>query len=83
MNPSSRSVIPADDPCALLINSNSKNLEDPDDLTPLTDATFVANTLGSLSPQQKQQGAGTGWRGIGSKVEVAVLQRGVAEVIQS
>ena len=49
-------------------------LEDPDDLTPLTDSTFVANTLSSLSPQQKQQGADTAWRGIGRKVEVATLK---------
>jgi len=43
-------------------------------MTPLTDATFIANTLSSFSPQTKQAGAGTGWRGIGRKVEVAVLQ---------
>lgn len=62
--------------------TNLKCLEDANDLTPLTDATFVANTLGSFSPQQKQNGAGTGWRGIGRKLEVAVLQRDVAEAMK-
>lgn len=51
-----------------------QRLEDPEDLTPLTDSTFIANTLSSMSPQEKQQGANTGWRGIGRKVEVATLQ---------
>ncbi|PVF96465.1 TIP41-domain-containing protein [Serendipita vermifera] len=51
-----------------------QRLEDPDDLIPLTDSTFIANTLGSFTPQQKQMGANTGWRGIGRKVEVVNLQ---------
>ncbi|KAG8760270.1 hypothetical protein FRC14_003568 [Serendipita sp. 396] len=50
-------------------------LDDPDDLTPLTDSTFVANTLASFSPQEKQAGASTGWKGIGRKIEVATLQK--------
>jgi type 2A phosphatase activator TIP41 len=50
-------------------------------LTPLTDATFIANTLSSFTPQEKQAGAGTGWRGIGRKVEVAILQEVDADAL--
>ncbi|KAJ7771142.1 TIP41-like family-domain-containing protein [Mycena maculata] len=46
-----------------------------DDLTPLTDATFIAKVLTGMPRQASQvDGANTGWRGLGTKVEVAVLR---------
>lgn len=41
-------------------------------MTPLTDANFIGQTLGSLPKSVSQRkGAGTGWRGLGTKVEIA------------
>ncbi|KAJ7797308.1 type 2A phosphatase activator TIP41 [Mycena olivaceomarginata] len=45
-----------------------------DDLTPLTDPTFIAKVLTGMPRQASQEvGANTGWRGLGTRVEVAVL----------
>ena len=45
-----------------------------DDLTPLTDPTFVAKVLTGLpSRASQEEGANTRWRGLGTKVEVALL----------
>lgn len=45
-----------------------------DDLTPLTDPGFIANVLSEMPRQASQvEGAGTGWKGLGDKVEIAVL----------
>jgi type 2A phosphatase activator TIP41 len=44
-------------------------------MTPLTDPTFIAKILGELPSHLAQQdGAGTKWRGMGTKVEVAELR---------
>ncbi|EKM59740.1 uncharacterized protein PHACADRAFT_170338 [Phanerochaete carnosa HHB-10118-sp] len=44
------------------------------DLTPLTDPTWIATALTGMPRHVTQEtGAGTGWRGLGAKVEVAVL----------
>ncbi|KAJ6616280.1 type 2A phosphatase activator TIP41 [Mycena sp. CBHHK59/15] len=46
-----------------------------DDLTPLTDPTFIAKVLTGMPRQTSQRdGAHTGWRGLGTKLEVAVLE---------
>ncbi|GJE84572.1 type 2A phosphatase activator TIP41 [Phanerochaete sordida] len=44
------------------------------DLTPMTDPTWIAKALTGMPRHVTQEnGAGTGWRGMGTKVEVAVL----------
>jgi len=44
------------------------------DLTPLVDASFVAKALGSLPESVSQKaGAGTGWRGMGSQIQVCTI----------
>ncbi|KAA1473410.1 type 2A phosphatase activator TIP41 [Dentipellis sp. KUC8613] len=49
-----------------------------DDLTPLTDPNFIGKVLSELPKQASQEdGAGTGWRGLGTRVEVAVLPAGL------
>lgn len=46
------------------------------DLTPLTDANFIAKVLTELPVSESQQiGARTRWRGLRTKVEIAVLAR--------
>ncbi|KAF5321921.1 hypothetical protein D9619_000569 [Psilocybe cf. subviscida] len=46
-----------------------------DDMTPLTDPTFIARILGELPKFISQkEGAKTGWRGLGIKKEIAVLR---------
>ncbi|GBE79866.1 type 2A phosphatase activator TIP41 [Sparassis latifolia] len=53
-----------------------RRLPKRDDLTPLTDATFIAKTLTEMPPEVSQQaGAGTRWRGLGTKLSVATLQK--------
>ena len=43
-------------------------------MTPLTDPNFIAKILSDLPKYITQkEGANTGWRGLGSKIEVAVL----------
>lgn len=43
-------------------------------MTPLTDPTFIAKILTELPKRLSQkEGAKTGWRGLGSRTEVAVL----------
>lgn len=62
--------------CASVCNlaDNPKALPRRDDLTPLTDPTFVAKVLTGMPRQASQvDGANTGWRGLGTKLEVAVL----------
>lgn len=45
-----------------------------DDLTPMTDPTWIAKALSDLPSRVSQKdGAGTGWRGLGTRVEVANL----------
>ncbi|KAJ7167603.1 type 2A phosphatase activator TIP41 [Mycena filopes] len=45
-----------------------------DDLTPLTDPNFIAKVLTGMPRRAAQEeGAGTRWRGMGTRVEVAVL----------
>lgn len=44
------------------------------DLTPLTDPNWVAKVLSGMpSHVTQEEGAGTGWRGMGTKVEIAIL----------
>ncbi|KAF8239060.1 TIP41-domain-containing protein [Tricholoma matsutake] len=51
-----------------------RQLPKRDDLTPLTDPTFIAKVLTGLPSRVLQkEGANTRWRGLGTKVEVAVL----------
>ena len=45
-----------------------------DDLTPLTDPNFIGKILTTMPKESAQvQGAGTGWRGLGTRLEVATL----------
>ncbi|PSR93800.1 hypothetical protein PHLCEN_2v4695 [Hermanssonia centrifuga] len=45
-----------------------------DDLTPLTDPMWIAKALTDLPPEATQtSGAGTKWRGLGTKLDVATL----------
>ncbi|KAI0832681.1 type 2A phosphatase activator TIP41 [Trametes gibbosa] len=45
-----------------------------DDLTPLTDPMWIAKVLSEIPPEISQEiGAGTRWRGLGTKIEVAML----------
>lgn len=45
-----------------------------DDLTPLTDPTFVAKVLTELPKYMSQkEGAQTGWRGLGTRSQIAQL----------
>jgi len=47
-----------------------------DDFTPMTDPMWVGKILTSLPVKITQKsGAGTNWRGLGTKLEVAVLQK--------
>jgi type 2A phosphatase activator TIP41 len=47
-----------------------------DDLTPLTDATFIAKILTEMPSEASQhKGASTGWRGLGTKIDVAILDK--------
>ncbi|KAG8988531.1 hypothetical protein FRB90_002693 [Tulasnella sp. 427] len=59
------------------------HLPNPNDLTPLTDANFIAQVLTqlpkSVSQNQRAKG-GTGWRGLGTRVEVCHLKPGVETV---
>jgi len=51
-----------------------RHLPRRDDMTPLTDPNFIAKILSDLPKHISQRkGAETGWRGLGSKTEVAVL----------
>ncbi|OSX59425.1 hypothetical protein POSPLADRAFT_1059611 [Postia placenta MAD-698-R-SB12] len=53
-----------------------RRLPKREDLTPLTDATWVAKVLTEMPSEVSQQaGAGTKWRGLGTRMEVAVLKR--------
>jgi len=46
-----------------------------DDLTPLTDPMWIAKVLAALPKDLAQEvGAGTKWRGLGTKLEVSVLK---------
>ncbi|KAH8094830.1 type 2A phosphatase activator TIP41 [Cristinia sonorae] len=47
-----------------------------DDLTPLTDPMWIAKVLTEFpSHVTQKEGAGTGWRGMGTKLEIAVLTK--------
>ncbi|THH28806.1 hypothetical protein EUX98_g5398 [Antrodiella citrinella] len=47
-----------------------------DDLTPLTDPMWIAKVLAEFpSNVTQKEGAGTGWRGMGTKLEVAALKK--------
>ncbi|KAI0732782.1 type 2A phosphatase activator TIP41 [Fomitopsis betulina] len=51
-----------------------KRLPKRDDLTPLTDPNWIAKILSDMPSEISQQaGAGTKWRGLGTRTEVAVL----------
>ncbi|KAI0029038.1 type 2A phosphatase activator TIP41 [Vararia minispora EC-137] len=51
-----------------------RRLPRPDDKTPLTDPNFIAKVLTELPKELTQsEGAGTGWRELGTRVEVATL----------
>lgn len=59
-----------------LDNRQPQRLPSRNDLTPLTDANFVAKVLTELPVTESQQiGARTRWRGLRTKVEIAVLAR--------
>ena len=62
--------------CGSKTDSLAQFLPKKDDLTPLTDPTFIWKTLSSLPKSLAQrQGAGTKWRGLGSKVYVLKLDQ--------
>ncbi|KAI0044605.1 TIP41-domain-containing protein [Auriscalpium vulgare] len=47
-----------------------------DDLTPLTDPNFIGRVLSGLPKRASQvDGAGTQWRGLGTSVDIATLQK--------
>ncbi|KAI4519051.1 TIP41-domain-containing protein [Schizophyllum commune Loenen D] len=48
-------------------------LPDPNDLTPLTNPTWIAQVLAEKIPGSQRRGAGTGWDGLGKRVEVLEL----------
>ncbi|KAL1737772.1 hypothetical protein HDZ31DRAFT_70806 [Schizophyllum fasciatum] len=48
-------------------------LPDPHDLTPLTNPTWIAQALTEKLPSSQRRGAGTGWDGLGKRVEVLEL----------
>ncbi|EIN10995.1 type 2A phosphatase activator TIP41 [Punctularia strigosozonata HHB-11173 SS5] len=51
-----------------------RQLSRRDDLTPLTDPNWVGHVLSGMpSDASQRQGAGTGWRGLGTRTEVALL----------
>jgi len=53
-----------------------RRLPKRDDLTPLTDATWIAKVLNDMPSEVSQQaGAGTKWKGMGTRVHVAVLEK--------
>ncbi|KAF9226881.1 TIP41-domain-containing protein [Gyrodon lividus] len=52
-----------------------RQLPKRNDLTPLTDASFIAKVLAEMPTEASQQtGAGTRWRGLRTKVELAKLE---------
>ncbi|KAF9480673.1 type 2A phosphatase activator TIP41 [Pholiota conissans] len=52
-----------------------RHLHKQDDLSPLTDPTFVAKILSELPKSVSQRdGAKTRWRGLGTKTQIAVLR---------
>lgn len=58
----------------LLSDHYSQQLQRRDDLTPLTDPMWIAKALSEMPPHATQEiGAGTGWCGMGTKVEVTIL----------
>ncbi|KAH7103070.1 type 2A phosphatase activator TIP41 [Auriculariales sp. MPI-PUGE-AT-0066] len=54
-----------------------RRLPDKRDLTPLTDANFISQSLSQIEGAHGQPGV-TKWRGLGSRVEVAILPSGPA-----
>ena len=53
---------------------HTQRLPKRDDLTPLTDPMWIAKILTEMPVEIAQEvGAGTRWKGLGSKVEVATL----------
>jgi len=54
--------------------SSLQQLPSKTDLTPLTDPNFIAKALSVLTSAASQKyGAGTGWRGLGTQLEVSTL----------
>jgi len=54
----------------------SKQLQKKDDKTPLTDPTWIAQILSGFPKGVSQsEGAGTGWRGMGTQREILVLPK--------
>ncbi|PCH40823.1 type 2A phosphatase activator TIP41 [Wolfiporia cocos MD-104 SS10] len=52
-----------------------RRLPKRDDLTPLTDPTYIAKVLTDMPTEVTQQaGAGTKWRGLGIQTDIAILQ---------
>ena len=57
-----------------LLLALAQHLPKRDDMTPLTDPTFIAKVLTEMPKHVSQkEGAKTGWRGLGSKTEIAIL----------
>jgi len=53
-----------------------QQLSNRNDMTPLIDHNFVAKSLGNLPQSISQKaGAGTGWRGMGTQVQVCTIDR--------
>lgn len=53
------------------INTFIQQLPSKNDFSPLIDPNFIAKTLSALPGASQQSGAGTGWRGLGSRLEVS------------
>lgn len=57
-----------------ILTHRSQRLPKRDDLTPLTDPMWIAKILSEIPSEVSQEvGAGTKWRGLGTKIEVATL----------
>lgn len=57
-----------------LLTSHLQHLPKRDDLTPLTDPNWIAKILSDFPSELAQgEGAKTGWRGLGTKVEYTQL----------
>ena len=59
----------------LLTSLSFQALPRRDDLMPLTDPSFISKVLSEMPKETSQEaGAGTGWRGLGTVVQVTTLK---------
>ena len=74
--PPSGQGVPSKAPDSQKLIDGEQHLPKRDDKTPLTDPTWIAQILTGLPKRVSQsEGAGTGWRGMGTRREVLVLPK--------